>query len=380
MNRVAIKPELLRWARERSGIETDELERKFPRLQEWEGGEVNPTMRQVELYAKATRTPVGYLFLNEPPEEQIPVPDFRTVRSEAVGRPSPDLLEMIHICQQRQTWYREYARSLHEDALAFVGSVQVGSDVTEAAAAMRRHLDLSETRSLAGTWTDALRACISRAEDAGILVMCSGVVLNNTHRPLDPEEFRGFALTDEYAPLVFINGKDTKAAQMFTLAHELAHIWSGQSGISDIVATDRPDDEVERWCNEVAAEFLVPLDALSQIYDPGNELTAEMQRLARHFKVSSLVILRRIHDIGGIAQEEFWLSYDEEVGRIRDLPRGSGGNFYLTQPARASRRFTSALVGSTLEGYTSFTEAFRLLGLKKTETFRDLGRSLGVTA
>lgn len=103
MNRVPIRPQLLRWARQRSGVEEAELERKFPRLEAWERGEVNPTMRQVEMYAKATRTPVGYLFLNKPPEEQIPIPDFRTIRSEAVGRPSPDLLDMIHVCQQRQT-------------------------------------------------------------------------------------------------------------------------------------------------------------------------------------------------------------------------------------------------------------------------------------
>ena len=134
---------------------------------------------------------------------------------------------------------------------------------------------------------------------------------------------------------------------------------------------------MERWCNQVAAEFLVPLSALVEAYNPSNGIQEEKQRLARLFKVSTLVILRRMYDAGGLTRDQFWNAYDEEVTRLHDMPRGSGGNFYLTQPARSSRRFTSALVGNTLEGYTSFTEAFRLLGLKKSETFHNLGRSLG---
>lgn len=378
MNRVYINPELLRWARNRGGASTADLERKFPRLEAWERGEVDPTFRQVEQFAQATRTPVGYLFLNEPPEERVPIPDFRTVRNERLGRPSPDLLEMIRVCQQRQTWYRDHAQSLHEDSLAYVGSVQVGGDVVTSAATVREHLDISEARQRAGTWTDALRRCIESAEDVGILVMCSGVVLNNTHRPLDPEEFRGFALSDEFAPLVFINGKDTKAGQMFTLAHELVHIWSGQSGVFDIEAADEADDRTEQWCNQVAAEFLVPLAALRENYVPSRGVHEEKQRLARLFKVSTLVILRRMHDAGGLTREQLWNVYGEEVARLWEIPRGSGGDFHRTQPARASRRFTKALVGSTLEGHTTFGEAFKLLGLKRSETFHNLGRSLGV--
>ena len=175
-----------------------------------------------------------------------------------------------------------------------------------------------------------------------------------------------------------VNGADTKAAQMFTLAHELAHVWLGQTAVSDAQALAVPHQQTESWCNRVAAELLVPLELLRAEYDSGAELRAELDRLARHFKVSTLVVLRRVHDAGGLTRDELWSSYDQELDRLRGLRRGSGGNFYLTLGARVSKRFARALVVSTLEGRTAFTESFRLLGLKKMATFHELGHSLGV--
>ena len=379
MNRVAIKPKLLRWAWERAGFDRADLEPKFPHLAAWEDGTAQPTLKQVEAFAKATYTPVGFLFLQEPPVERIPIPDFRAMDNERIGHPSPDLLDTIYVCQQRQEWFRNYARSIGESPPAFVGSARVGDDVFRTAARIREELgfDLDARRQMP-TWTDALRHFIEQADGLGILVMCNGVVHNNNYRHLDPQEFRGFAMADDFAPLVFINGADTKAAQMFTLAHELAHIWLGQSAVSDSQPTAIPDQQVERWCNKVAAELLVPLDTMRQAYHPDGELAEETGRLARRFKVSTLVILRRILDVGGLTQEEFWEAYHAKVARLWAIPRGSGGNFYLTQAARVSKRFAAALCASTLEGQTRYNDAFRMLGFSKLSTFKELGRSLGV--
>lgn len=377
--RVAVKPELLHWACERSGHDLDVWAMRFPRLKLWVDGEAQPTLKQLEAFAKATHAPIGYFFLPEPPEERIPIPDYRTVEGHHAVHPSPNLLETIYVCQQRQEWYRDFARSMGEPALAFVGSARLEDDVVKTASRIRAALGFDvAARAKMPTWTDALRSFIEQAESAGILVMCSGVVLNNNNRPLDPEEFRGFAITDDIAPVVFVNGADTKAAQMFTLAHEIAHVWLGQSAVSDAEASRLPRQKTERWCNQVAAELLVPLVDLRRDYRRGDELSTEMTRLARVFKVSTLVVLRRIHDAGGIDEDRFWAAYRAELARLQALPKGTGGNFYLTQAARVSKRFARALIVSTLEGQTLHRDAFRMLGFAKFDTFRELGHTLGV--
>lgn len=379
MNRVAIQPKLLRWACERAGYGRADLEHKFPQFAAWENGTAQPTLKQLEAFAKATYTPVGYLFLPEPPVEKVPIPDFRAPGNERIGHPSPDLLDTIYVCQQRQEWFRNYARLMGEQPLEFVGSARVQNEVAATAARIRTALGFDlETRRAMPTWTDALRHFIEQADGLGILVMCNGVVHNNNYRHLDPQEFRGFAMADDFAPLVFINGADTKAGQMFTLAHELAHIWLGQSAISDSRPDSVPNEEIERWCNQVAAELLVPLELIKQTFNPKAVLQDETNRLARRFKVSTLVVLRRIFDAGGLSQKDFWAAYHAEVERLRAIPRGSGGNFYLTQAARVSKRFAAALVTSTLEGQTRYNDAFRMLGFSKLSTFKELGRSLGV--
>ena len=378
MSRIPVKPDLLRWACERARVDPAALAGRLPQLPAWERGEGQPTLRQLEAFAKATHTPVGLLLLPEPPDEQLPIPDFRTIADEPIGRPSADLLDTLYLCQQRQAWYHDFALVAGDRPLEFVGSARLTHGIETVAEDIRGSLgfDLEERRRLS-TWTDALRRFIEQADGAGVLVMVSGVLGSSNRRKLDPGEFRGFALVDDLAPLVFINGADTKAAQMFTLAHELAHIWLGESALSDSDARHVPGHEVERWCNQVAAEVLAPLAVIRREHDPDAGLHGELDRLARIFKVSTLVVLRRIRDADALAPEAYRTAYTSELERVRRLSRGGGGNFYLTLGARVSARFAHAMVESTLEGRTSFTEAFRLLGFRKMETFRKLGASLG---
>ena len=377
--RVEVKPELLQWARERAGLSVAALSKRFPRLEAWENRTAQPTLKQLEAYARATHAPVGYFFSPEPPVEEMPIPDFRTIADAGVARPSPDLLDTVYVCQRRQDWYRDFALSEDLDPVPFAGAARVGDDVVRAADAMRHSLgfDLDVRRQLP-TWTEALRQFIEQADEIGVLVMVNGIVGNNTHRKLRPDEFRGFALADPLAPLVFIDGADTRAAQMFTLAHELAHIWLGESAISDAGPASTPSNDVETWCNRVAAELLVPAASLREQFRRSAPAREEATRLARVFKVSTLVLLRRFRDIGELGGEQFWREYEDEVAYLRSRERRGRGDFYLTLCTRASRRFARAFVVSTLEGRSSFTEAFRLLGFKKLTTFRNLGHSLGL--
>lgn len=383
MTRVDIAPEMIRWARERAGLELTALAGKFPQVAAWELGEKRPTLRQLESYARATRTPIGYLFFSKPLIEEIPIPDFRTMADQPLVRPSPDLLETIYLCQQRQEWYRDWALVNGEPAIELVGAGSVEDNIVHTSGRLRALLGLdSETRRMQPTWTEALRLLIGRADAAGIIVNVSGVVGSNNRRKLSPDEFRGFALVDPHAPLVFINGADTKAAQMFTLAHEIAHIWIGQSALSDSGVAIAPRHAVERWCNKVAAEFLVPLEEFAAQLDPEPELRdgfrVELDRLARWFKVSTLVVLRRMHDVGALAADAYWEAYEEELARLKSMTRSSGGNFYLTLGSRTGKRFARAVMASTLESQTSYTDAFYLLGFRKMSTFRELESSFGL--
>lgn len=383
MTRVAVSPDLFRWARDRAGLDHVDLTARFPKFKAWEAGEVQPTLRQLEGFARAAHAPVGYFFLPAPPDEPLPIPDFRTMADRPIARPSPNLLDTVYTCQQRQDWYRDHAQVTGYAPLSFVGSLTMATTPVEAARQLRDALGFSvEMRRACPTWTEALRAFIGQADELGVMVMVSGVVLNNNTRRLDPQEFRGFALSDPLAPLVFINGADSKAAQMFTLAHELAHLWLGQTGLSDASADRRPSNATERWCNEVAAELLVPMEAFRAELLAGESVAATMKRLARVFKVSSLVILRRLLDAGRIDRATFFACYRDEMARLREIEaRGTGGgDFYRTTAARVSKRFARALVESTLEGRTLYRDAFHMLGIAKTATFNELGRSLGLPA
>lgn len=188
---------------------------------------------------------------------------------------------------------------------------------------------------------------------------------------------------DALAPLVFVNRADTKAGQIFTLAHELTHICLGESAVSDAEPVKRPTHQIENWCNQVAAQFLVAKKDLNDVVILKEPWRPEqLDRLARHFKVSTLVVLRRLYDTGTLTFDQYREAYAAERARVMTAIEArsgnGGGDFYNTLRSRVSSRFAHALVVSTLEGQTLYRDAFDMLGLKKVSTFENLARKLGV--
>ncbi len=183
----------------------------------------------------------------------------RTVAGTARGRPSPDLLDTLYTMRCRQEWLRKPLFENDAEPLAFVASARLADNPDAVGREMRRVLGLDGKWAAGGhNWQDAVSELRRMIEQLGVMAVINGVVGNNTHRPLSVDELRGFALTDLYAPLIFVNGTDAKSAQMFTLAHELAHIWLGTEGLSDFDSLLPGGTDVEDWCNQAAAELLAP--------------------------------------------------------------------------------------------------------------------------
>jgi len=379
MTRVTVSADVLRWARERSGVSLSQLSTKLPKVADWETGEVQPTLRQLETYANATLTPLGHLFLLEPPEDRLPIPSYRTLGDRSVTRPSPNLLDTVYAMLRRQDWMREYLIEIGQPPLGFVGRGVAMESPADVADDMRRTLGVG--RSWAAdylNWTSALRGLMDLAERAGVLVMANGVVGNNTHRKLDPDEFRGFVLTDNYAPLVFVNAADFKAAQMFTLAHELAHLWYAASAAFDLRRLQPADVPSEIVCNGVAAEFLLPADELRALWAAVANFVRPFSDIARHFKVSEIVAARRALDLNLIDDSRFYgfyRSYIEDSRQRAEAKSSGGGDFYNNQNRRVGLRFGDAVVRAAREGRLLYSAAYELTGLRG-ETFDRYAKKL----
>lgn len=368
---MTLQAGVLQWARERAGLEPAQLAGKLgikpERVFEWEkSGRIS--FSQVDKLAHHTHTPVGFLYLAAPPEDRLTIPDLRTVGDRPLHRPSPDLLETVQMMQRRQAWMREELIEDAMDPLGFVGAFGLNSPHRDVAEAMRGALKLDhDWAAREQSWTDALRHLRKQIEDAGVLVMFNGIVGNNTHRKLNPDEFRGFALVDEYAPLIFINGADFKGAQMFTMAHELAHIFIGAAGVSNFEALQPASHAVEQFCNRVAAEFLVPEAGLREYWARMGRIDEPYQAIARQFKVSTLVAARRALDLGLINREtffEFYQPYQEDERRLQQRKDKAGGSFWNNQNVRIGYRFGTAIIRAVSEGRLLYRDAYALTGLK----------------
>ena len=318
--------------------------------------------------------PFGYFFLPSPPREELDIPDLRTVGGRVTPGFSLKFIDVYHDVLRKQEWFREYR--LHEGArpLPFVGNYSISSNYKEVVADIRQELSIDdELRASVKNWEQFIGKIIEQAERAGILVMRNSIVGNNTHRHLSVDEFRGFAISDPVAPLIFINSGDAKSAQVFTLAHELVHLWIGQSGVSNPMLDQKKNGDhnqkIESFCNRTAAEVLVPEAGFLADWNENLSTQENIDRLSKLYRVSGLVIARRGYDLGRLTYDEFQefyldaLHYDKSVkSKLADSDGGPGS--YVMQKIRNGKLFSQAVSTAALEGTLSLRDGGALLGMK----------------
>ncbi|HEV7745183.1 MAG TPA: XRE family transcriptional regulator [Pyrinomonadaceae bacterium] len=364
-----ITPKVLGWALDRSSESVATIIKRLNvtegQLIAWRKGDTHPQFNKAIKLAKILNVPFGSLFLSDPPRSEPPIPDRRTLPNSVSREPSPNFRDLLNEVLVRQSWYREYA--VQEEGtlpLPFVGSFSVNGAKPVAASVTKTLGINNDLRKTARDRDHYLTLLSAKAEEAGILVMRSSIVGNNTRRPLSVQEFQGFAIVDAIAPLVFVNTADFKTAQIFTFAHELAHIWIGDSSI------DKPDETgtepinvartIEEFCNRVAAEILVPEADFQQVY----RAPINLPQLARYFWVSTFVILHRAYDLKKLDYDAFSRLLRQEKGKISRATSGSGGTFYPTLTTRLGHKFPEALARDVKHGGTLYRDAAHLLGVK----------------
>ena len=352
----------IKWAIQRTNADLDDLLIAFPKLNEWINEESDPTVKQLEKLTKRLHVPFGYMFSNELPEEGLSFPFFRAGKV-AYAKVSLNVYHTIQILKDRQSWLTEYMEESSYEKLPFVGKYSMDSNVIEVVNDIRNTLNLQTNwASKHPTWERTLDFITYKIEEIGIIVTFNGVVENNTKRKIDVCECRGFVLVNSLAPFLFINSADTKAAQMFTLIHELAHIWLGESAGFDLNQMIPANDPLELLCDKIAAEFLVPTDVLHKVF----KTEQRIQTLSRIFKVSPIVIARRLLDSGLIAKEEYFTFYYQYIDfiNIKKESQGSGGNFYATAKKRISLRFANYINNAVKENKLLYRDAYKLTSLK----------------
>lgn len=375
MAEALIQTNALQWAFERSGADEESVARRMgvspEKVTEWLIGTKQPTFKQAQTIAKLLSIPFGLLFLPEPPKESLPLPEFRTLGSISANVDN-DIRQLLQDIQLKREWFAEYLGRSADEKREFVGRYDLQTPALEVAKDMRATLIAKEP----SLFTSGRRArafldnLMRSAEGVGVWVMRSGVVGNNTHRPLSVKAMRGFAVSDPFLPIVFLNGRDAIAAQIFTLAHELAHLWIGESDLSSVNLENSQSGSsrrAEAKCNAIAAEFLVPSEEFKGTWNKDAELIEQIDSVAHKFSVSRIVIAKRALDHKFIESGEFRQFYELEKSRWASIPKGTGGNFFNIVPIRNGRAFTDAVLSEALSGRMLLREASGLLGVKPSK-------------
>ena len=375
-DKALITPEVLVWARKSAKMSIEKAAASVgctaDRLESWEGGNDQPTIKQAQKLAHVYQRPFAVLFLPDVPDDFQPLQDFRSSNN---GEFSTALTFMMREVQEKQIWVRTMFEDNQEKPLKFVGMFNRRVSPETVAKSLRETLGI---RFREYSEKGALKYWISKAEAARVFVSLSSNF--HSHAKLDPDEVKGFAIADQYAPFIFLNSDDYDNPQLFTLVHELAHIWINQSGISidtQMVsfrgAHSKKVDPVEIFCNKVAANALLPeseISTIASVYDVTN--FEKIEQLSKRFGVSNLTLLFRLYDLKHLSQHQFGGMKRMADLRFEAYERGQAakGNktgtpdYYMLQLRRNGRAFSQLVMDYYKGGQISGREASNLLKVK----------------
>ena len=330
----------------------------------WKNGQKRPTINQIEKISNKLGLPFGYFFLDNPPKEEIPLIEFRTVDSIELDIPSRNLINTIYEMQRIQDWVEEYQIAEEFGKNKLVGILDSKGDCQGLADIIRKELELPiDWYKNNKTVEDSFRFFKRLLSNFGIIVMMNSKVDNSNYKKLNINEFRGFALINDYAPLIFINSNDSSNAKLFTLIHEFVHICFAENSLyNDNSGQFTGKRQTETICNAIAAELLVPEKMFIKAWqkDLDKEPEEIIIELAKVFKCGTIVIARKALDKGFIDNLLYRKIVNIAKSNFNKKKAVSKGDYFRTTLSQIDNRFLLMLNSSVAEGKTSFEEAYRL--------------------
>jgi Zn-dependent peptidase ImmA (M78 family)/transcriptional regulator with XRE-family HTH domain len=357
----------LNWAVGRTKLDIQKLSKKLnvseDKIKMWLNGELQPTFGQAKKLANAAHVTFLELLLDNPPEFKEDLPDFRTLDSKPLKEASSELEDIIDYVKTCQNWYRDYAQDNELKISDFCGCIKGEIDTTKVADILSKKLQIEKNRKKSRNKDAFCLALSNRAEELGVCVMRGSFVKTANKRHLDPKEFRAFALSDKYAPFIFINTKDSKAAQIFSLTHELVHIANGDSGLTG----SNFDSEKEKFANEVAGKILIPDEfVVNWKLDQRDHLLNEAEKIAKPLKVSSWAVLTRLLTLRKISKIEYKDAVDyikSEVLNIKFNKKG-GPDYYVMRKMLFGKNLSQAIINAAKSGDLMYRDMNVMFGIK----------------
>lgn len=361
---LKIQPQVLKWAVDASDKTYEEVHHQFENINFNQGSTL--TIHQINQLSKLLQVPFGYLILDQPPQEDIELLKYRTIDNLKHEKPSRALIETITTMQKRQEFMKETLIDGGFAPLNFINTISINTPVEEAVRIISNTLNIEKGWNFKAK--NVLKKLKSIVSDCGILVMQESIVNGNTRRKLNTDEFRAFVMIDPHVPLIFINGQDSIKGKVFSLCHELVHVFLGSDELYNVTAYESNNKE-EQYCNEVAAELLLPKSHLKAKYQNNTQPLAQfINQLAEEYSVSELVVLIRMKKLQLISVDKFELLYthfQKEIQQnLRKKDKQGMANYYNVKLSNIDSRYIKAVNTKVKEGKLLYADAYDLLGVK----------------